>query len=129
MFCPNTKKNLNQFVSMYMPKIIPLNLDQPIRPPLKVFWSHEPNLSECRDFAYSQDMRTMAVQNGLNGNDRDPVFVNLQQQGQYPHTITVNCFMERFNLVGNSRPYRRTGNIRSSRELERNEFNFNVFVS
>ena len=94
------------------------NLDQQLRPPLQVFRLDIPHPSECRGFAYLQDMRELAVQNRLNGTDEDPAIRLLQDQHKYPHPISVDRFFERHEEVGHSRAYRRTGNKRAEREVE-----------
>ena len=96
------------------------NLDQQLHPPLQVFRHDIPHPSECRGFAYSQDMRELAVQNRLNGTDEDPAIRFLQDQHKYPHPITVDRMVERHEEVGHSRAYRCTGNKRAEREIEGN---------
>ena len=94
------------------------NLDQRIRPPLQVFQEHVPHPSESRGNPYSQDVRAMAVQNRLNGNDDHQNMIQLQQQHLYPHPDTVTRYINRQEQVGHSRAYRHTGNARSEREIQ-----------
>ena len=91
-----------------------------VRPPNRVFVPPNTHPSECRSFSYSQEMRLLAVTNRLNGIDgpENEQIQHLRNLGQYPSEWTVNRWVQRYIEHGHIRPFRRTGNIRSVREIK-----------
>ena len=78
-----------------------------IQPPTRIFHLSYVHPSQCRSFAYSQDMRVMAVTNGLNGDNgpENQHINNLQNLGQYPSIRIVDRWVQRHIAFGHSRPF------------------------
>ena len=91
-----------------------------IRPPTRVFKQQKIHPSECRSFAYSQEMREQAIDNRLHGEDDidNPTIVRQRNEGLYPSEQTVDRWMGRVNEHGHALAFRRTGNRRSQREIK-----------
>ena len=87
-----------------------------VRPPNQSFNEIQPHPSTSSN-AYSDDMRSLCVENRLNGTDGTEGIKNLQQLNLYPSRSTVDRWMVRYNTVGHARSFRRTGNHRARREL------------
>ncbi len=90
-----------------------------IRPPTRVFQTESVHPSEQRSFAYSQEMRRLAItmrMQGMDGDDNEHV-AHLRANGQYPSEGTVDRWMLLQNNFGHTRPFRRTGNNRATREI------------
>ena len=64
-----------------------------IRPPSQVFKRQKIHPSECRSYAYSDDMRECAIQNRLNGTDQDAATLQLQIDKKYPSTSSIDRWM------------------------------------
>ena len=94
-----------------------MTLHKKVRPPTRVFKKAKVHPSEKRGYAYSQDIRELAIENRQNGNDNDAGIVQLRGAKKYPSTRTVNRWMTRNNMFGHVRPFRRTGNNRAKREV------------
>ncbi len=92
----------------------------PICPPTRVFEAFQIHRSECRSFAYSQDTRSMAIENRLTGFDgpENEQIVHLRNLGLYPSVQTVDRWVQRHIQHGHIQAFRRTGNHRSQREIK-----------
>ena len=91
-----------------------------ICPPTKVFEVPEIHPSECRSFAYSQHMRSQAIDTRLCGQD-GPANINIRElhlNRLYPSEMSVDRWMTRRHDYGHIRAFRRTGNRRSQREIK-----------
>ncbi len=91
-----------------------------IRPPTRVFQTESVYPSQQRSFAYSQEMRDLAITmriEGMDGNDNENI-AYLRETGQYPSEATVNRWMHLQNKFGHARPFCRTGNNRAVREIK-----------
>ena len=91
-----------------------------IRPPARIFEEAAIHPSECRSFRYSQEMRSQAIHNRITGADgpRNLNIANLRQNRLYPSEWSVDQWTQRQGEFNHIRPFRRTGNHRSSREIK-----------
>ena len=91
-----------------------------IRPPTRVFEEASIHPSECRSFPYSQETRSQALHNRIIGADgpENLNIQNLRQNRLYPSEWSVDRWTSRHLQYNHIRPYRRTGNHRSRREIK-----------
>jgi hypothetical protein len=89
-----------------------------IRPPLQTAVQHDRHASESFGKPYPTEVRAqVAAKAHLGMPQVSAVEATLQGQYKYPSKSTINRWLARQRDQGHMRPYRRTGNSRSKREL------------
>ena len=102
--------------------VVMVNHQTFIRPPTRVFQETTVHPSECRSFAYSQETRSQAIFNQIIGADgpENLNIQNLRQNRLYPSEclLTDGCAAPSKHQFNHIRPFLRTGNHRSRREIK-----------
>ena len=90
-----------------------------IRPPLQTFIEVDTHASIGNGKPYPKEMREMVMRRHMLGLPRLDVHLRLLQLHHlYPSDQTIKRWIARYNAYGHFLPFRRTGNIRATRELQ-----------